>query len=111
MSIVLSAIYLIKLSVCGWRAIYRGATRTRGEYRPYDALLWLSGAVLVLIAVVADITNAVGWSDPDRLYPTILSVGWVVVLLAWHVRSEPARARADRRVRDRCRGRVTRQTT
>jgi len=97
MSIVLSAVYRIGLCVCGWRAIYRGATRTRGEYRAYDALLWLSGAVLVLIPVVADITNAVGWSDPDIRYLTILSVGCVVVLLAWHVRSKRSRARADRR--------------
>jgi len=34
---------------------------------------------------------------PHILYLTILSVGCVVVLLAWPVRSERSRARADRR--------------
>ncbi len=80
-----SAVYVIVLCVCGWRAIYRVVTRTRGEYRPYDALLWLSAAVLVLVPIVADVTNAVGWSDPDILYPTILSVGGIMGLLTWDV--------------------------
>ncbi len=84
------------LCVCGWRAIYRVVTRTRGEYRPYDALLWLSVVVLMLMPVVADVTNAAGWCDPATLYPTIISVGWVVVLLAWDLWSERSMARDDR---------------
>lgn len=67
------------------------------EYRWYDVLLWLSGAVLVLIPVIANVTNAVGWSDPDILYPTIFSVGWVVALLVWDVRAGPSRAHENRR--------------
>jgi len=97
MSIAVSAVYLIVLCVCGWRVVYRGVARTRGEYRSFDAFLWLSGAVLVLIPIVTDVTNAVGWSDPDILYPTIVSVGWVVVLLAWDVWSVWSRARENRR--------------
>ncbi len=97
MSIAVSAVYAIALCVCGWRAIYRGGARRRGEYRWYDVLLWLSGAVLVLIPVIADVTNAVGWSDPDILYPTIFSVGWVVALLVWDVRSGRSRAHENRR--------------
>ena len=85
MSIAVSAVYVITLCVWGWRAIYRGVARRRGAYRRYDTLLRLSGAVLVLIPIVTDVTNAVGWSDPDILYPTIFSVGWVVVLLAGDV--------------------------
>jgi len=94
MSIAISAVYVIVLCVCGWRIIYRGVARRRGEHRPFDTLLWLSGALLVLIPVIADVGNSAGWSDPDILYPTILSVGWVVVLLAWDVCS---RAHAHRR--------------
>jgi hypothetical protein len=97
MSVVISAFYLIALCMCGWRAIYRGGARRRGEYRPFDALLWLSGAVLVFIPVVTDLTNVVGWRDPDILYPTIVSVGWVVVLLAWDVRSGRSRGHEDKR--------------
>ncbi len=97
MSIAVSAVYVIALCVCGWRAIYRGVARRRGAYRTADTLLWLSGAVLVLIPVIADVTNAVGWSDPDILYPTIFSVGWVVVLLGWDVWSVWSRAREHRR--------------
>ena len=97
MSIAVSAVYGIALCVYGWRAIYRGVARRRGEYRWYDALLWLSGAVLVLIPVIADVTNAVGWSDPDILYPMIFSIGWVVVLLAWNVWSVWSRVREHRR--------------
>ncbi len=87
MSVTINAVYLIVLCVCGWCAIYRDVARCRGECRPYDALFWLSGAVLVLIPIITDVTNAVGWSDPDIRYPTIFSVGWVVALLAWDVRS------------------------
>jgi len=87
MSVALNAVYLIVLCVCGWRVIYRAVTRKRGESVPFDALLWLSAAVLVLIPVVVDVTNAAGWGDPDTLYPTILSVGGVIGLLAWDVRS------------------------
>jgi len=93
MSVAISAVYVIMLCVCGWRVIYRVVTRTRGESRPYDALLWLSAAVLVLIPVVADLTTAGGWSDPDTLYPTILSVGGITGLLIWDVRSVWSRAR------------------
>ncbi len=99
MSIAVSAVYAIALCVCGWRAIYRVVTRKRGEYRGYDVLLWLSGGVLVLIPVIADVTNAVGWSDSDILYPTIFSVGWVVVLLVWDMRSGRSRAHENRRAR------------
>ncbi len=97
MSVAISAVYLLALCVCGWRVIYRVVAHRRGEYRLYDVLLWLSGTVLVLIPVVTDVTNASGWSDPDILYPTIFSVGWVVVLLAWDVRSRRSRARENRR--------------
>jgi len=92
MSSGLSAVYVIVLCVCGWRVIYRVATRKRGEWPPSDALLWLSGAVLVLVPIVADVTNAVGWSDPDTLYPTMLSVGSIIGLLAWDVWSVWSRA-------------------
>ncbi len=87
MSVALNAVYLIVLCVCGWRVIYRAVTRKRGEGVPFDALLWLSAAVLVLIPVVVDVTNAAGWGDSDTLYPTILSVGGIIGLLAWDVRS------------------------
>jgi len=87
MSVALNAVYLIVLCVCGWRVIYRAVTRKRGERVPFDALLWLSAAVLVLIPVVVDVTNAAGWGDSDTLYPTILSVGGIIGLLAWDVRS------------------------
>ena len=97
MSIAVSAVYLIVLCVCGWRVVYRIVARSGGEYRPFDALLWLSGAVLVLIPVAADVTNAIGWSDPDILYPTIFSVGWVVVLLGWDVWTVWSRAHEHRR--------------
>jgi len=97
MSIAVSAFYLIVLCVCGWRVVYRDAARRRGEYRPFDALLWLSGALLVLIPVIADVGNLAGWSAPDTLYPTILSVGWVVVLLVWDVWSVWSRAHEHRR--------------
>ncbi len=83
--------------MCGWRVVYRGVARRTGAYRLYDVLLWLSGAVLVLIPIITDVTNAVGWSDPDILYPTIVSVGWVVVLLAWDVWSGRSRAHEDGR--------------
>jgi len=53
----------------------------------------LAAAVLVLIPVVADITTAVGWSDPDTLYPTILSVEAIIGLLTWDVRAAWSRAR------------------
>jgi len=85
MSIALNAVYLIALCVCGWRVIYRAVTRTRGESVPFDALLWLSAVVLT--PVVADVTNVSGWGDPDTLYPTIFSVGSIIGLLAWDVRS------------------------
>lgn len=49
--------------------------------------------MLVLIPVVADITTAVGWSDPDTLYPTILSVEAIIGLLTWDVRAAWSRAR------------------
>ncbi len=91
MSVALNAVYLIALCVCGWRVIYRAVTRTRGESVPFDALLWL--AAVVLIPVVADVTNVSGWGDPDTLYPTILSVGGIIGLLAWDVRSMWSRAR------------------
>ncbi len=93
MSVALNAAYLIVLCVCGWRVIYRAVTRTRGERVPFDVLLWLSAVVLVLIPVVADVTNVSGWGDPDTLYPTILSVGGIIGLLAWDVRSMWSRAR------------------
>ncbi len=99
MSIAVSAVYLIVLCVCGWRVAYRVVTRKRGDCALFDVLLWLSGAVLVLIPVIADVTNAVGWSDPDILYPTIFSVGWVVALLVWDVRSGRSRAHENRRAR------------
>jgi len=79
--------------VCGWRVIYRVVTRTRGACPPSAVLLWLSAAVLVLIPVVAAVTTAVGWSDPDILYPTILSVGGIIGLLTWDVRTAWSRAR------------------
>jgi len=91
MSSGLSAVYVIVLCVCGWRVIYRVVTRKRGECPPSDALLWLSGAVLV--PIVADVTNAVGWRDPDTLYPTILSVGGIIGLLIWDARSVWSMAR------------------
>ncbi len=91
MSVALNAVYLIALCVCGWRVIYRAVTRTRGESVPFDALLWL--VAVVLIPVVADVTNVSGWGDPDTLYPTILSVGGIIGLLAWDVRSMWSRAR------------------
>jgi len=97
MSVAINAFYLIVLCVCGWRTIYRVATRHRGAWPPFDALLWLSAVVLVLIPGVADSTNATGWSDPDTLYPMILSVGWVVALLAWDVWSVWSRAHENRR--------------
>ncbi len=75
MSVAINAVYLIVLCVCGWRVIYRAVTRIRGDCPPFDVLLWLSAAVLVLLPVVADVTNVSGWSDPDTLYPTIFSVG------------------------------------
>jgi len=93
MSVAINAVYLIALCVCGRRVIYRAVTRTRGERVPFDALLWLSGVVLVLIPVVADVTNVSGWVDPDTLYPTILSVGGIMGLLAWDVQSMWPRAR------------------
>jgi len=93
MSVAISAVYVIMLCMYGWRVIYRVVTRTRGETRPYDALLWLSAAVLVLVPIVADVTAAVGWSDPDTLYPTILSVGGIMGLLTWDVRTAWSRAR------------------
>ncbi len=99
MSIAVSVIYSIALGVCGWRAIYRGMARRRGAHRPFDALLWLSGAVLVLLPIVTAVTNAVGWRDPDIFYPTIFSVGWVVALLVWDVRSGRSRAHENRRAR------------
>ncbi len=92
MSVAINAVYLIVLCVCGWRVIYRAVTPKRGESVPFDALLWLSAAVLVLIPVVADVTNVSGWGDPDTLYPTILSVGGIMGLLAWDVRSVWSRA-------------------
>ncbi len=97
MSIAVSAVYLIVLCVCGWRVVYRIVARRRGAYRPFDVLLWLSGAVLVLIPVVTDVTNVVGWSDPDILYPTIFSVGWIGALLVWQVWSVWSRAHEQRR--------------
>ena len=60
---------------------------TRGECSSFDVLLWLSAAVLVLLPVVADVTNVSGRGDPDTLYPTILSVAGIMGLLAWDVRS------------------------
>jgi len=51
------------------------------------AVSWLSAALLVLIPVVADVSNVSGWGDPATLYPTILSVGSIMGLLAWDVRS------------------------
>jgi len=94
MSVALNAVYLIALCVCGWRVIYRAVTRTReGDCSPFDVLLWLSALVLVLIPVVADVSNVSGWGDPDTLYPTILSVGGIMGLLAWDVQSVWSRAR------------------
>ncbi len=87
MSVAINAVYLIVLCVCGWRVIYRAVTHTRKECSPFDVLLWLSAAVLVLIPVVADVSNVSGWGDPDTLYPTILSVGGISGLLVWDVRS------------------------
>jgi len=92
MSVALNAVYLIALCVCGWRVICRAVTRKRGESVPFDALLWLSVVVLVLIPVVTDVSNVSGWSDPDTLYPTILSIGSIMGLLAWDVRSVWSRA-------------------
>jgi len=93
MSIAPSVIYCIALCVCGWRVVHRLITRGRGERLPYDALLWLSGVVLVLLPIVAAISSASGWSNPETLYPTLFSVGWVVVLLAWDLRSVRSMAR------------------
>ena len=93
MSVALNAVYLIALCVCGWRVIYRAVTRKRGDCSPFDALLWLSAVVLVLIPVIAAVTNVSGWGDPDTLYPTILSVGGIIGLLAWDVRSVWSMAR------------------
>ena len=67
MSVAINAVYLIALCLCGWRVIYRVVTRKRGESRPYDALLWLSAAVLVLIPVVADVTAASCVERPRHL--------------------------------------------
>ena len=93
MSVALNAVYLIVLCVCGWRVIYRAVTRKKEDCSPFDALLWLSAVVLVLIPVIAAVTNVSGWGDPDTLYPTILSVGGIIGLLAWDVWSR-ARRRA-----------------
>ncbi len=91
MSVALNAVYLI-VRVRG--ACHRsGGDAHTGECSPLDVFLWLSAALLVLIPVVADVTNVSGWGDPDTLYPTILSVGSISALLAWDVRSVWSRAR------------------
>ena len=101
MSIVPSAIYFIALCVYGWRVVHRRVTRGRGERLLDSALLWLSGVVLVLLPILAAINSASGWSDPETLYPTMLSVGWVLVLLAWDARSMRSMVRANRQEQDR----------
>jgi hypothetical protein len=63
-------------------------TRTRGTGVQFDALLGLSGAVLVLIPVVAGLSHAAAPGDLDTLYPTVCSVGGVSGLLAWDLWSE-----------------------
>lgn len=63
---------------------------------PADALLWLSGAVLVLLPILAAASSASGWSDPETLYPTMFSAGWVVALFAWDLRSMRSTVRDDK---------------
>jgi len=59
-----------------WMACHlSGGDAHKGGLPAVLVLLWLSAAVLVLLPVVADVTNVSGWSDPDTLYPTIFSVG------------------------------------
>ena len=96
MSIVPSAIYFIALCVCGWRVVHRRVARGRGERLPNDALLWLFGVVLILLPIIAAASSASGWSDPETLYPTMFSAGWVVALLAWDFRSMRSMVRDNR---------------
>jgi hypothetical protein len=63
---------------------------------PNDALLWLSGVVLVLLPIIAAASSASGWNDPETLYPTMFSAGWVIALLAWDLRSMRSMVRDDR---------------
>jgi len=46
---------------------------------------------------MADIGNIAGWSEPDTLYPPILSVGVVIALVVWDVWSVWFRTRDDTR--------------
>lgn len=87
MSASINLFYLMGLCVFGWRLIYRVTARTRGEGAPSDALLWVSGAVLVLMPVVGNANNATVWNDPETLDPTLLSIGGIIGLLAWDGRA------------------------
>lgn len=83
-SMGIAAVYIVALVVFGWVMIRRHAARVTG-LREGWAWPWLFGAALALVLIPAlyDATSPTGWTDSDTLAPSVVSVGAVVVALAW----------------------------